>query len=295
MSEHSPRRSGISERPSRLTFALRQFDSDRIASLGFLFSDEAESDPWVLFHGTSGFNSEAIETQGFSSLHQPVSAEDIRRVIDLYGRTKWCGESGGGFIVLSPFSLDYDLRDERRSPLFFAETSLRALLYASRDFAGGEKLRALRIAFRDLDDYLADAHVRDRHSALMRAQFDALRRLDAPPSTIEAARPIEIDLDWLRHEVTGMADLRRTADEAWWRHDHGVVYALRMTTDDLADMCWNSFMGIEVTATISSARIVEKVVVPPDYAVDVFRDNGEHFLRRQNSGLLAALRGCTDR
>lgn len=31
------------------------------------------------------------------------------------------------------------------------------------------------------------------------------------------------------------------------------------------------------------------------FAVDVFRDNGEHFLRRQNSGLLAALRGCTDR
>ena len=76
MSEHSPSRSGISERPSRLTFALRQFDSNRIASLEFLFSDEVESDPWVLFHGTSGFNSEAIETQGFSSLHQPVSAED---------------------------------------------------------------------------------------------------------------------------------------------------------------------------------------------------------------------------
>ena len=278
--------------PSCMTFAIRQFDPDRIASTGILFSDEAEGDPWTIFHGTSGFNSNAIEAQGFSSLHQLVSAGDIRRVVDLYERIKWCGESGGGFAVLKPFSLDYDLRDRSRSPLFFAETSLRALLYASRDVAGGEKLRALRIAFRDLDDYLADAHVRERHSAQMKAQFDALRQLDAHPSTIEAAKPTETDLDWLRHEVSGMAELRRTADEAWRRHDHGVVYALRMTTDDLVDMCWNNFMGIEVTATISSSRIVEKVVVPPDYAVDVFRDNGKHLLRRRGSGLLAALRGC---
>ena len=35
--------------------------------------------------------------------------------------------------------------------VFFSETSLRALLYATHDFSGGEKLRALRIAFRDLE------------------------------------------------------------------------------------------------------------------------------------------------
>jgi hypothetical protein len=172
---------------------------------------------------------------------------------------------------------------------FFAETSLRALLYATRDFAGGEKLRALRIAFRDLESYLVQPDTRARHQEWMNKNFRTLTSLNAHPLMLDAARPVEVDLHWLRKEMASVETTRQFAESAYQGHDHGVVYAIRMTPDDLNGLSWNNSMGIEATTSIPFSKIVSKIVVPPDYEVNLFAGNGEEYLRRMNLGLLPAL------
>src|ERR1700730_4493642 len=143
------------------------FSSDRLAGTDRLFSDVIESDLWIMFHGTSGFNAKSIERDGFAFRSDYVTHEQIKRVTDLYETMKWVGESGGGYPVLKPFSLAHDYLGGGNGLTFFAETSRRALLYATRDFAGGEKLRSLRIAFRDLEAYLGQSEFRRRHKGTM--------------------------------------------------------------------------------------------------------------------------------
>jgi hypothetical protein len=269
------------------SISVQKFDQDRVSNLHRLFSDEIDSDPWIMFHGTSGYNAESIERDGFVFRSDFIPHEQIQRVANIYESMKWVGESGGGYPVLKPFSLDHDFL--RGGLLFFAETSLRALLYATRDFSGGEKLRALRIAFRDLDAYLGQEDVRQRHQERMHQNFRHLNRLNAHPSMINAARPVDVDLDWLRKEIASLKDIRQLAELSYQRHDHGVVYALGMTPDTLEGLQWNSFMGIESTTPISPTKIVAKVVVPPEYEENLLFRTGEEYMRRQSLGLIPAI------
>jgi hypothetical protein len=267
---------------------VQKFDPDRVSTRHRLFSDEIDSDPWVMFHGTSGFNAGSIERNGFAFRAELISRHQIQRVANVYERMKWAGENGGGYSILKPFSLNHDFGSEG-GLLFFAETSLRALLYATRDFSGGEKLRALRIAFRDLDSYLSEEDVRRRHQEWMRENFRRLNSLNAHPSMIDAARPVEVDLNWLRNEVAGLKIVHRIAELAYQRHDHGVVYALRMTPNTLESFQWNNSMGIESVTAIPPTKIIAKVIVPPEYKQNLLVDTDEEYLRRQNLGLIPAI------
>ena len=51
------------------TMNIPTFDFSGNPSQDFLriFSDEIETDDWVLFHGTSGYNTNRIEGEGFTS------------------------------------------------------------------------------------------------------------------------------------------------------------------------------------------------------------------------------------
>jgi hypothetical protein len=232
-----------------MSITVQSFDPDRIAKASRLFCDEVD-DLWIMFHGTSGFNAKSIERDGLIFQDGFISPAEIRRVTAVYDRMRWGGESSGGFPILKNFSLDHDYLDNGKGILFFAETSLRALLYATRDFAGGEKLRALRNALHDLDLYFAQSDVRERHAARMNQEFRILSNLNAHPSMLDAARPVKVDLAWLESEISNLAEIRRLADSAYLRHDHGVVYALRMGTNDLGGLSYNSWMGIKATTLV---------------------------------------------
>jgi hypothetical protein len=268
---------------------LQDFDANRVTASGRLFHTEIDDDSWVMFHGTSGFNAESIECRGFLSRTENVSREHLNRVAAIYEAMKWGGENGGGYAILKHFSRDHDLADCGRRLVFFAETSLRALLYATHDFSGGEKLRALRIAIKELESYLNQPDVCERHEAKMSKNFQTLIRLNAHPSEIEAAKPVMVDLAWLHTELASLADIRSLAEDAYQRHDHGVVYALRMSPSDTEGLSWHSSMGFEAITPIPASKIVAKIAVPTDYVPNLFADAGRKFLSRMNSGLLAAL------
>jgi hypothetical protein len=266
------------------------FDEVRISTSSRLFADKIEDDLWCMFHGTSGHNRASIERHGFASGEGAPPRSAIQDIIDIFRKIKWAGDHGGGYPVLKLFSMDYDLRNSGRSPLFFAETSMRALLYVCRDFSGGEKLRAVRYALADLDRYLEDQSLREGHWGRMAQQYNSLTALNAHPDMLKDAAPITVDLDWLRDVLEALKPVRQIADDAWLRHDGGIVFALRLTKDDLEDMSYNGAMGIEVSRPIPPSRIVDRVVVPADYEVGGSGRTGDDTLRRLRGGLIAALK-----
>jgi hypothetical protein len=271
-----------------MTIPVRYFDPVGYKKSGRICSDSVENDPWVIFHGTSGFSSEAIEKHGFQFSSSAVPLNALQRVASIFGRIKWSGDNYGGYPVLKGFSLDYDYSSNVDSPVFFAETSQRALLYATEDFAGGEKLRALRIAFADLDAYTSDSELQTRHRNKMLKTFAQLTRMNASAETLTAARPVDIDLDFLRQEVVAVEDVRKLAECAWTKFDYGVVYAVRVTIDDIDKLCC-SFMGIEARTLIQPTRIIEKVIIPSGTDINCWLGDGLDLLNRLDSGLLLAL------
>ena len=244
---------------------MQQLNRESVETRRRFFTDGLDEDEWVVFHGTSGFNAESIERDGFDSVSGKALLAEILRVMTVFKKMRWLGQDGGGYPVLKAFSYGYDFHASGRSPLFFAETSMRALLYSTRDFAGGEKLRAIRRAMHDLEAYLNDFALRQQHLDLMQAEFDCLSANNASEADLELKRPAMVDQAWLKQELEVLSEIRRSADDAFVRHNHGLVYALRMTSDDVASLRWNPAMGVEANALVSPSKIIGKVVVPQDY------------------------------
>ncbi|MDX0488814.1 hypothetical protein GOC53_00765 [Sinorhizobium medicae] len=274
-----------------MSISILDFDPNRVSTSGSVFPDEIEADPWIMFHGSSQYNSESIERDGFGFNGNVVSRDEVERVVAVFEKMKWVGENTAGYPALKPFCAEYDFRLGERSLLFFAETSLRALLYATPDFAGGEKLRALRYALRDLNSYLHNAQLREKHQISMEASFRSLTFLNAHPSMLEEKRPVVVDLEWLRDELAGMQHIYEAARHALQRHDGGVVYALRVAPIDLEGLRRNGVMGIEADRPIPASKIISKVIVPSDYEINWNADNNDRYLARMSIGLLSALDG----
>lgn len=277
-----------------MRFPMQQLNRESVKTRRRFFTDGLDEDEWVVFHGTSGFNAESIERDGFDSVSGKALLAKILRVMTVFKKMKWLGQDGGGYPVLKAFSYGYDFRASGRSPLFFAETSMRALLYSTRDFAGGEKLRAIRRAMDDLEAYLNDSALRQQHLDLMQAEFDCLSANNASKADLELKRPAMVDQAWLKQELEDLSEIRRSADDAFARHDHGLVYALRMTSDDVASLRWNPAMGVEANTLVSPSKIIGKVVVPQDYELlqpSRTCDDPDHVA----CGLIAALRSKRQR
>lgn len=272
-----------------MSIPIFDLDPVRLRDDAKLFPDDIEADEWVAFHGTSGGNSERIEREGFHYAAPAISLEQINKVADIYSKMAWCGEDLGGYMVLKAFSLGHDMRDSTRSIIFFAETGNRALLYASLNFAGGEKLRALRKCFADLQAYLDDAGVRERHRSEIQARREAMGSMGVPDD-VGNDSSTEIDLGWLRGELASLSEIRDMAEGASRRFENGVVYAVRMTPKDLPGLKWNNAMGIEAFQSIPPSRILGKVLVPKDIDLSRHVSRGMAEVMRYSCELIRSLR-----
>ena len=146
-------------------FEAEVIDASRVTR-GRLFDDRIEEDPWVLFHGTSASNSLSIENVGFQYTQGSVTQSDIDRINTVFEAMRWDGSDSEGYPLLKGFSVS-DFHDSTASSTFFTECSTRALRYARRIRAGGEKLYGIRNAIADLQSYLTEVAVRDHHAMAM--------------------------------------------------------------------------------------------------------------------------------
>lgn len=146
---------------------------DLAAANGCPFGGQFDSDPSIRFHGTCDYFEDGIDGEGLRWQPREYSRNDIESVIELFSPLLWLGEHMGGLPVLRSFArADFDnASDSRRKDVYVTSSTLQTLLYASRDWAGGETCRAVRLALRDLWAYLDDPVFR------CRARFQSWQRL----------------------------------------------------------------------------------------------------------------------
>ncbi len=220
-----------------------------------LFESDIDQDPWVQYHATSSLYEEQIDTEGLQWTGNIFSAADILDVVRVFRSINWCGVHTGGYAVLGPFSLA-DFQGEDFKPIYFREYSLRSLLYAERDFAGGETARALRYAIRDLECYLAEESVRDKHLYEQRRSAISLVSQSAVPG-----RVVRVNLNWLEEKIKRLRPLRERCDALKEKYEHGVVYAVRFTRKAIPILSYSSSMGLRCYAPIPCEKVVGKVRV----------------------------------
>lgn len=242
-----------------------QFDPDLLDGNTQLFPDTICDDPWILYHGTSSEAETQIENEGFFWAKNKISKSDIEMVVQIYRRMNWSGIDGGGFAVLEPFSLMHDFAEKSDKRIFFAETSCRALLYATHDFAGGETARALRKAIIDLERYQSSHGVREEHFNMLRYE---LKQTGA-----KGSHPPVPDSDWLQSELKKIERIRQLCWEPYDSYRYGLVYAVKLCIKDCQGLTHHKSMGIIASEVISPDKIVAKIVIPPNVESNRFRDD----------------------
>lgn len=229
-------------------FALDQLDGCET-----LFPPEIDWDSWVFYHATSSVFEAAIETEGLVWRPGVYSQRDLEAIVKIYKSINWYGTGSGGYAVLHAFSLQGDFRNTGLKPIFFREYSGRSLLYASKDWAGGESATAVRAAFSDLDLYLNSKEVRDEHYEQQRKRCIDLVQKNALPS-----RVIRVDLEWLRSQVDKLKTLRERCQKLLKSHTHGVVYAIKFNPEDIPFIEFSDASGLRSYRPLAVDRIVAK-------------------------------------
>jgi hypothetical protein len=223
-----------------------------------LFDETLDGDPWIAFHGTTNTFESEIDRFGLNANRCRFTRVEIADVVALFEGVGWAGEQGGGFAVLKPFSLDFDRSSSEHPRLCLAESSYRASLYATQDFSGGEAARALRYSFQDLGRY-ADGLVGN--------------------GTADQRQ-------WVRHKLEDLSSVERTAKHLYQNHEYGVVYAVRMTADDLPHLKYDSSMGVIASMALSPDRLLAKVAIPKDWRRAMVTD-WRRINRGSEEGLIA--------
>ncbi|MGH9905391.1 MAG: hypothetical protein ACRD8U_07390 [Pyrinomonadaceae bacterium] len=214
------------------------------------FPEEIENDKWMLFHGSSGQFLEAIAAEGLRTPEHLFSRAELTQLCSIFDRLNWAGHHGGGYAVLKPFSLDHDRAHSDQPSTYLAESSNRALLYASADWSGGEAARAVRHSVEDL-----------------RSRDDLL--------------PIEKTL---------ISVMERKAEATKAAHTFGVVYALLFGETSLSGLDYaNPGMGVKALQRIPPTRIAGFVRVPGDWVQTVGPDKRRRE-RMFEDGIVSRLR-----
>lgn len=159
-----------------------EFEFNELDATRPLFSRRIEDDPWVLYHATSSLVEREIEAQGFGGICPLVSVEDILQLTSLYRRINWCGIHGDGYPALATFTMG---RAGFQGPrTWFRETSMRSLVYAERDFAGGEWAMTFRKAFADILTFLRSEEVQKEHLQRQTLECKELVERGGAPSRV---------------------------------------------------------------------------------------------------------------
>lgn len=135
------------------------------------FPAEISSDPWILYHGTSGSYEKSIDSRGLNVDDAVITKSEIEAIVSIYDELIWAGTSGRGLPALKPYSLMANYRSGSTKPLFLGESPGHSALFASKDFAGGETVRSAQASIMDLQLYLDSEEVRLAHHALVEREL----------------------------------------------------------------------------------------------------------------------------
>jgi hypothetical protein len=260
------------------------------------FKEEFSKDAWVAFHGTSNHAEGQIESRGIAWQSDTYSKSNILAVLDIFDQLHWSGREQGGFGVLAAFAQSDFEKSNRggKKPVFLAETSFQSILYASREFAGGETARALRLALNDLRAYLDNPVLRKKAVAdswkhlrgytpfpppsycvpqdLENVSFQHIRELWGYFESFGSrpgvggrvgVKPCPYSDAWLLARLKELDKIHHCCDKLISNYQYGVIYAIRFTDRDLQQLA-TDHAGLVFDGTISPDQIPAKCIISPD-------------------------------
>lgn len=206
-------------------------------------------DDSLLFHGTSNISESKFE-KDFVAGNPPFSLFDVQKIIAVYDNLRWCGLHAGGYAVLNSFS-KVGYSDGERN-IYFGETIQRCTLYATHDFAGGELVRSVYYAIKDLLTLVSSTEVQE--SFKMEYEQD--------PGNWD--RPFDLNLSQLIPRVRELEPLFNIAKNIRESYEYGIVYGLRPKKEDYKNLQFCGSMGIILPRKKSAILPVVKIVYDHD-------------------------------
>lgn len=272
-----------------------------------IFPAEVNESPWVLFHGTTNVSAPHIETGGFKWDAAIYDKQDIEEVVAIFWKMDWAGLGTDAFLALSSYSLSVDFSDGRTKPVFFSESPEATIGYTNRYRVIGETAGCLAYAIDNLKVFLEDESLREkfrarRYTRLLKTirgfqlptRFSGLEPKEATASAClelatylndlvgnrivysellerdgqaRAYEPWEEDLGWLSTKVKKLSPLRDRLASLREKYDHGVIYAVEFSEQDVSsmrDLRTGLNHGIAYYGALSADRIIAKALIAPD-------------------------------
>lgn len=216
------------------------------------FPPEIESDPWVVYHGTSSVFEECIDRDGIQcgSTHLDEAALICSTIIKT---TEWYDDSAT--TSLTAYSIP---RIAREAPFFCGLFPQKSLIYTSREFAGGETARALRriipklvdVAFGN-SDFFEKKFEQDRQQCINKA-----KRGQPTHSKV-----LKVNLNWLKEKTAELKKILPGLLDIHKRHRYGVVYALKLESEDVPLASYCSTGGLMIHKLMPARKCVAKLIV----------------------------------
>lgn len=208
---------------------------------------EILEDNTLLFHGTSNLSESAFEGEKIE-VSSPFSLAEINQINQLYEEIDWCGIHGGGYAVLSSFSITGYFEGKRK--MYFWPSSERVTPFASRDFAGGELLRSVFYALEDLFSFAGSEQMQHEHIEA----FNSNPYNFGPKFSVDIKRFVD--------KVLQLKEMRQKAKAIRERYQYGIVYGFRFEPDDYKFLEDNPSMGISFSGNPPKSALVVKIILP---------------------------------
>jgi hypothetical protein len=208
--------------------------------------DWIDNDDNFLYHGSSNISEDCIEKLKYNQFCH-FKKEEIDSIIDLYKKINWYGSPGGGFQVLSTFSIS-DFENNLK-PLFLANQYNRCLLYAHKDFAGGELVRSIFYAIKDLNNYIDNDNIRNEHKKFIEDNFQYNQIL------------YDVNLEVLKEEVKNLNDIYQKSIDIRNLFEYGIIYCFKITPDLYQYINNPKSMGYTTNLEHISNHLKAKIIV----------------------------------
>lgn len=240
------------------------------------------NDPWLLFHGTSNLNKQAIDDNGLQPNQSFFTKDELEKIIEIFEKLHWSGKHQGGLAVLKPFSLGHDFSQEEGKPIYLAESVLRASLYASKEFAGGEMCRALYYSFKDLREYIADEKIREIHHNQLNSN------LSHPRVSVDSLPPLQ----WLIKAVEALKYIESKVKDLRNSYEHGLIYAIRLNPQNISNVKCKGGMGVKCFRAVNNCEIVGTFEIPDTYKY-LAQEDSQRISTRMITGIVSTIRDAS--
>ena len=218
------------------------------------FPSNIINDGYILYHGTSSFCEDSINSEGLLVNHSRFTLDELRSIADLFNKLNWKGISGGSYAVLMPFSISHDFQKHDNKPVYLTPFVHQAYTYASLDFAGGEIAHTVRSCFKELWQYVLNPAVREQHLNYLASDVHG-----------KGVNSIQINIVELRRSLEYLSPIFMRARELKEKYLYGLVYAIRFDEKDFIDLRYNSFMGVKCFKSINPKQVACVVKLPREF------------------------------